>query len=313
MFTCKVRNLFQAAALTMALASNFAYAGTWSSGDLFTSFDESGRAITHYDAQGTYLDTITLDYRYGQDVKGMAFGKEGWLYAVSSTASGFGVNALDSSGKVKATYSGSSYVTGNLSYGKIAFGNGGNFFVAGGDSLVAFTPGSTTGKTIYTANQVYDVKTTNSGNLLVLSAYGLDEIRPDGTLIRAVPLGTSLTDARGLEYDPVTNDVYISMLGSTGSSFQLMRFDGSTGALEASTKFWYGDDLLLTQSGQLIAGSRTQAPGIFDADLNLLGSIGSKNQMFVAQYVSAVPEPASAALLLVGLVVVGVSRRRAKA
>ena len=45
----------------------------------------------------------------------------------------------------------------------------------------------------------------------------------------------------------------------------------------------YADDLLITDDGRLIVGSRTVTPGVFDLNLNLLGFLGSSQQMFVSQ------------------------------
>jgi hypothetical protein len=303
-----IKSLVCGAAVLFSLPA--AQAGVWSVGDLYTSSSFSS-TIRHYDVKGNYLDSMSLASQYGENVKGMAFDKNGWLYAVSSNKGGMAVTALDSAGNVHGTFSGPGYITGNISYGKIAFGKNGEFYVAGSNNLVAFTPGESAGKVIYTNNQVFDVKVLPSGNLLVLSAYSLEEITPAGTLVRALN-STYLVDARGVEYDPVNNDIFVTMLGYSDNFFQLMRLNGTTGVLEAKTSYWYGDDLLLTDARQLIAGSRTQAPGMFDLSLNLLGKLQGDEQMFVAQLgaPASVPEPASAALLLAGIAMIGALRRR---
>lgn len=300
-----------ACAFSTLLVSSAAHADVWNSGDLFTSNSMGSNQVTHYAADGSYLNAFTVG-GVGEDVRGMAFDKNGWMYAVRAVGYGLGVTAIDSNGVVHGQYSASSYVTGNLTYGAIAMANDGKFYVASQDSLFAFTPGVTQGTAIYSNNQVHDVKALPNGNLMVLSAYALDEISTSGAIVRHVPT-PRLVDARGLEYDAVNNDIYVSMLGHTGNFFQTMRLDGSSGALEASTGFWYGSDMLLTANHQLLVGSWTLAPKFFDTDLNAIHSLGNQPQLFVSQYVlGAVPEPSSVFLMLAGLLVlVGVSRRLA--
>lgn len=306
-----------AACLTGCLAVFNAHAATWSDGDLFTvssDYYERNR-INHYDAAGAYLDSLTVPFETFRGFKGLTFGNDGLMYAVyGEFTDGFSVLAYDQQGIVRNTWTHSTYVGGNLSYGKIAFGNDGSFYVSGQDELVKFTAGQSSGKEIYTNNQVFDVETLPSGNLLVLSAYALEEITPDGKRVRDIrPPGalSRFTNARGVEYDPLNNDIFVTMLGSSADVYRLLRLDGTTGVVEAGASYWYGDDMVLTNDGRLIVGSRTQAPGIFDTDLNLIGRLGSDDQMFVAQYVSPVPEPEAFLMLLAGLGIVIAARRRA--
>jgi WD40 repeat protein len=275
-----------------------ALAITFTPGDIYTS-NYSSSAIIHQNSAGVYVDSMTLSPAYGSEVRGLAFGPQGWLYAVTQQNLGFGVVAIDSTGTVRESYTGSTYVGGNLSYGKIAFSSNGQFFVTGQNSLIAFTPGIATGTTVYSNNQVFDVDALPSGNLLVLSAYQLKEITPTGSVVRTITPNISLGDARGVEYNPATNDIYISMLGYSGQSFRLMRLDGTSGTVEKNESFWYGDDMFLTSDNKLIVGSRTQAPGIFDLDLNRTGTLTAGQQMFVTQM--PVPEPNNGYLMAAGL------------
>ena len=98
-------------------------------------------------------------------------------------------------------------------------------------------------------------------------------------------------DVRGIEYDPATDKLFATELGYTGFEFRLMRINASTGFLENSIFFWYGDDLFLTQSNTLLVGSRTQAPGMFDENLSSVGTLGTIERMFVTQHIAASPTP----------------------
>ncbi|CCE25758.1 hypothetical protein [Methylotuvimicrobium alcaliphilum] len=296
----RISNLFKFFSLLFILTVPYTATegSTFTAGHIFTS-NYFSNAINYYQNDGTYVDSFTVPSIYGKDVKGVAFGPDGLLYAVTSTGtSGFNVLAMDSSGAVKKTYFGTSYVAGNLSSGKITFGENGDFFVAGGNSLTAFTPTNASGSIIYNNNQVFDATNLPNGNLLVLSAYDLHEITPVGSVVRALT-SAYIVDGRGLAYDATTNSIYVSMLGFTNNYDQLMRLNGKTGALENSTVYWYGDDIMLTADNRVIVGSRTLAPGIFDLDLNYLGTLGTKQQMFVAQV--PVPLPSAIWLICTGL------------
>lgn len=211
---------------------------------------------------------------------------------------------------MEATYASTSpYIGGNISYGKVAVGNG-NIYVAGGNNLTRFQIGdSSSATTIYTTNQVYDVEVLPSGNLLVASAYEVQELTPAGTFIRNIePSGSLYTDIRGVEYDPATNNVFVTHPGHTGFFFQIMRVDWLTGALEESITLNYADDLFLTREGDLLVGSRTQIPRLYSQDLDELGSLGGVQQMFVTQY--TIPEPSTVLLVFSGGLALVVSRRR---
>jgi hypothetical protein len=186
-----------------------------------------------------------------------------------------------------------------LSSGKINFARNGQFFVAGGQYLTRFDVGTTYGTNIYTNNGVTDVKGLPDGNLLVLSNYELDELTTGGELVRTItPSPVLLVDARGVEYDPASKTIYVSMLGYSGEEFQILRMR-SSGQIIESTYFVYAVDLLLTPdphfaagrsrpgpgspAPRLVVGSWTQAPGIFDLTLHQTGVLDSGQQMFVTQ------------------------------
>jgi len=249
----------------------------------YGSFD-----IIEYSSKGAALASLTLSSTLGDGLRGIAFGPDGLLYTVMVRGSGFAVLALDSSGVVHQAYSMDPlYLAGNISYGKIAVDRT-YIYVAGADELIRFTLGSNDpGMSIYTNNQVFDVKVLPSGNVLVASAYEVDEITNAGAFVRSIRLsGASFVDVRGIEYDPAKNKLFATELGYTNFNFQLMRINASTGILEKSVTFNYADDLFLTQSGTLLVGSRTETPRIYMENLNNLGTVGITQRMFITQYIA---------------------------
>jgi hypothetical protein len=249
----------------------------------YGSFD-----IIEYSSKGGALASLTLSSTLGDGLRGIVFGPDGLLYAVMVRGSGFAVLALDSSGVVHKTYSMDPlYLAGNISYGKIAVDST-YIYVAGASELIRFTLGSgDPGTSIYSNNQVFDVKVLPSGHLLVASAYAVDEITNAGAFVRSIPLsGASFVDVRGIEYDPAKNKLFATELGYTNFFFQLMRINASTGVLEKSATFNYADDLFLTQSGTLLVGSRTETPRIYTENLNSVGTVGITQRMFVTQYIA---------------------------
>jgi hypothetical protein len=262
---------------------------TFTPGNFYTANDFS-RTITQYGPSGAIVGSITLPSTAADEIRGLAFGPDGLLYATAQRGSGFAVLALDPTGAIRQTYAMDNvYVAGNISYGKLAV-DGRNIFVTGQNQLTRFNVGDpASGTSVYTNNQMFDVEMLPTGNLLVASAYEVNEITRDGALVRGiVPSTQSFTDIRGIEYDPATNKLFVTHLGHSDFFFKIMRLDATTGTLEKTADFNYADDLFLTDSGNLLVGSRTQAPRLYTEDLNQIGTLAGTERIFVTENV---PEP----------------------
>ena len=255
-------------------------------GHYYTSNYFSG-VITEYDGTGMVVGSYTVPPALGDDVRGLVFGADGLLYATLSLGtSGFAVLALKSDGTVMATYAGSVYITGNISFGKIAVDNQ-YLYVCGQNVLTRFLlEDPSSGTTIYTAFDIFDVKPLPNGHLFVASQSYVDEITTSGAFVRRIELtgGKSFNDIRGIEYNPATNILFVTHLGYTDFDFRIMRVNATTGALLSNVEFNYADDLFLDSSGDLLVGSRTQSPTFFSQDLTIANSLNGGQQMFVTQY-----------------------------
>jgi hypothetical protein len=255
------------------------------------------RVITEYDPSGIAVGSYTVPSALGEEVRGLAFGADGLLYAtVSRGSSGFAVLALESDGTVVTSYEAPVYTAGNLSFGKIAMDSQ-YLYVCGQNVLTRFLLGNpSSGTTIYTENQIYDVKPLPDGHLFVAWAYGVDEITNSGAFVRRIQLtgGQSFTDIRGIEYNPATNILFVTHLGHTDFFTRIMRVNATTGALLSNTEFYYADDLFIDSSGNLLVGSRFEDPTFYSQDLVPGSSLGGGQQMFVTQYASAEATPAQA-------------------
>lgn len=272
-------------AIAMMVSQSAAAAFALVPGNVYTA-DSSTNTILQVDSTGVELGSLTVPGAL-DGVRGMAFGADGTMYVVVPAPGGFKVLLLNAKGNVRGEYTGTSYIGGNLSYGKIAV-SGNRFYVAGANNLVAFDRNVAAGAIIYQTNQAYDVDVLPSGNLLLASAYQIDELNTAGQLVRQVPISTSiLTDVRGVQYNTATNKIYATMLGHTNFFFRLMRFDATSGALEQNITFNYADDITYLANGNLLVGSRTQSPTIFTPDLTFVSTLNAVQRMFVA----TMPEP----------------------
>lgn len=118
------------------------------------------------------------------------------------------------------------YIFGGGSYGKIAIDDQGNMYVAGGSALVHFTIGDpNSGMVLYAHDQVEDVKILPTSHLFVAWDYGVDEITSTGTFVRAVVSSNGIDFVKiwGIEYNPATNELFVTQLGTTGSIYSILR------------------------------------------------------------------------------------------
>lgn len=245
------------------------------------------RTILEHNATGTVVAGDTISENYADALHGLAFGPDGYLYVVAERNTGFAVLAVDATGTVRRAYPMNGvYVGGNLSDGKIAV-DAHHIYVAGGDQITKFDIGSpTSGTSIYTNNQLFDVKILRNGNLLAASAYEVNEITTAGTKVRSIVLGggEDFVDVRGVEYDPVTDKLFVTHLGYSDFYFRLMRINATTGALEKSVEFNYADDLFLLANGNLLVGSVYHPPRLYTPDLTEVRELGPYDAGFITQF-----------------------------
>lgn len=299
-----------AAAAALLMFPLVSLANTFSPGHFYSSSDS---AINEYSLTGTLVSSIT-DSR--GDLRGLGFGPDGLLYVVhagNSFSGSASVEALDSSGAVVRSYIFTGSLSGNISYGKISFdASGQNFYVGAANGVYKFGIAASSGS-LFKNVEAFDLKALPSGDLIVASGYSVNRYDSTGTQIGSVSMladpngltGDSspfLVDVRGVEYDSATNTTFVSMLGYSGvinMNFKILALAGATNSITGIENYWYGDDLLVTDDGRLLVGSRTQAPGLFSTSLAYLGQFGGPEARFVAML--AVPEPSATIALALGL------------
>ena len=265
--------------------------------------------INEYTDDGIFLRSIQVSGYEGGSIRGLAY-NNGLMYGTvdNGWSSDLSVVAFTADGHVVREYRSTGSISGNISYGKIDFDNSGGFYVGQGNGLMHFDIGVTnSGHRIF--NQpVFDVKVLSSGNILIATSYDIYEIDTQGNIIRTIQASdpdniASATpqipfrfiEIRGIEYNERTDDLYVTMLGSSASTVTLMRLKGSSGVLQSAESFRYGDDIALLDNGTIIVGSRTQVPGFFSPQLLYMGHLGDDEQMFVTQVSLA---PSSTAIWL---------------
>jgi len=247
----------------------------------FYGSQNNSNKIDEYDSTGKFIDSLSL--ADVQDIRGMAFGPDRMLYAVTTQPGNFlayAVVVIDSLGAVKSTYLGQDGLNTNIVYGKIAFAKDGQFFVMGPLGLAAFTPGETT-STLLPNSQGFDVVGLPNGNLIFTTGNDIRELTTSGVSVRTITPSVRLDHATSIEYDPTSNQIFVTDLGQL--AIQLKRLDGSTGFVNAQTSFNDGTDIVITADGGLAIASRFDAPSIFDLNLNLIGVFNHGVEGFLAQ------------------------------
>jgi len=261
-------------------------------GDFYTTF-RNAPLIEHFDSSGNFVDSLQLPY----GVEGLAFGPDGLLYVVTAGGISYGfcgtfnVNALDSSGVVHASYSGTNCMSANTTLGSLSFGQNGKFYVSGGD-LTEFTVGQPWGIPVSIDDGIFtgvvSTKPLPSGNILVMNWDSpLQEISSSGHVLRTIVPPIDLYAGHGVDYEPAINSIFYSMQGYSGESDQIIRMDGNSGQLIAQGSYYYVDQILISHDRRLIAASSERAAQSFDLNLTPLTQFGFQDavpQEFVAEY-----------------------------
>jgi len=273
--------------------------------------------INEHSVDGRFLTTVSIQgLEQGEETKGIAFGPDGNLYVVlDKLFTSARLVSVDENGAISESYALPGSTGGNLSYGKLEFTDDGKVYVGTGAGIVRVQLGDPGSAQLLGAQTLdaFDVAALPGGNLLMISSYSLDEIDSDGNLVRTITLSDPnrvsdaqfffVNDLRGLEYDPDTDRVFVSMLGNSDNLFFVtMAFDLATGILLDIGNFTYGDDMFLA-GDTLLLGSRTEAPWILSpVDLSILGRLDGAERMFVTRNVHAlVAEPGMLALMTASL------------
>jgi hypothetical protein len=225
-------------------------------GHLYTTGEDYPPAISEFDASGRPLDTLILPDGIGGAPRGLTFGPDGLLYVILAADNGFAVVALDHCGVVQATYRGDDYLQGDSLSGRLVVAADA-IYVAARAHVVRFDrsqPGR--GSIIYETDgvrDVVDVVQLPSGNLLVASEQDIDEITLLGVeLPREDPVWISAGYIRGLAYDPIGDDIYVSQWGFSDVGHRVLRVDAASGAVKGAVAITYPSDLLWTSTGTLL-------------------------------------------------------------
>lgn len=288
---------FMALFVAATVAFHEAGAMTFTPGHFYAT-NYSSTTITEYDWSGDVVESLDLSLASSDDLRGVAFGPDNLLYVTAANLSGFDVHAINEQGGIEHTYTYPGWIAGNISLGKLAFGDNGHFYVGESEGIIRFDMGDySSGERIAVLDRVFDLEVMPNGNLLAMANYDLFEVDAEGNTLRTI---AGFTDGRGVEFDPQENAIYASSLGHTGAYFQIAKLDADTGGPLDNVSYWYADDLWWTGDGRLISASRTQSPGIFTSELNLVRSFEGAERMFVTQFV---PEPGT--IVLLGLAAMG--------
>ena len=261
-------------------------------GDFYASFNFSGASVTtniaHYGPAGAFIDTLSVPGPSGADA-GLAYGPDGLLSpsrtGAPTASRSWHSTAVETSSRPTRAAGPTAEIANGIYLGKIAFDNAGHFFVGTFGGLLEYNTGDpNSGRLIYSGSNVNDVRVGN-GDILVISDTNVIELSSSGAVVRSIGTPGEFTDLRGLEYDPQSNVIYASMLGTTAGFNQVMKLNFTTGALIASAPTVEPDDLFFTPDRRLVVGSRNSQPVILDANMNQIGSFGTGggNRLFVTE------------------------------
>jgi hypothetical protein len=297
---------------------------TFTLGDYYTS---NGSVINQFAPDGSIKGSVRPNgpTSIGTETRGIAFGPDGLLYVVRNNAFGYsgsgsaGVDVMDQTGHVIRSYRFPGWIGGLISAGDIAFAKDGqSFYVGASDGIYKFNPQGTTGTRI-TSGAANDLAVMPNGDIVAVSDYSLTRYTSTGALISSVgeflndPLGLTagrnilsptilLVDGRGIAYDPTTDTTYVSMLGYTGMFYEVLALDGFSSNVKGIVSYSWPADLFVGGDDNLLVGSWTQSPAIFDAELNRLVKTMGGPAIFVTAMTTTIPEPDTALLTIIGLV-----------
>lgn len=246
--------------------------------------------ITQYDQNGNPVEQLVL----GGSIRGIAWGPDGYLYAVINVLSPElpHVRVMEGDGSVVRTHLFTGAISGNIAYGGIDFDyRRGLFYVGTGAGTYRFEIGGGAGTQI-NATSAYNLSVAPNGEITAINGNFVFRMNLQGQEIGRTtqltqggsppPINNRIYDGRGVLYDPEADLTYVSMLGVSSAFYQILILDGMGPELLHSTTFTYAHDLAQELNGNILVGSRTQAPVWYDPALGLLGQVNGSEGLFVA-------------------------------
>lgn len=284
------------------------------------AYSTSENAINQYTESGAFVSSLSLP-EFGFGLRGLAFGPDRNLYVVREANTEAFVDVIRDDGSTIKTYTFTGDLTGSASFGNIVFDSSGqNFYVGAVDGLYKFETSGNTG-TLFVNQLSFDIDVTKNNDLIIASGNDISRYSNDGLLISVISnladpnkiasdTSPRLVDARGVIYDEKSDKTFVTMLGYSGFNIdmvsKIIELKGFTNEISGIEYFRYGDDLFITDTGNLLIGSRTESPGMFTTDLQYIGMLQGPAAKFVTAL--PVPEPNSYSIFLIGLGLIGLMR-----